>query len=52
VLAGKHEQALDRLETLVDEPGIRSRAFLRIDPNLAPLRTHPRFVRLLGETSR
>ncbi len=48
LLAGKPEPALDRLEKLVDEPGIRSRDFLRIDPSLIPLRTHPRFVRLVG----
>jgi len=48
VLADLPETALDRLETLVDEPGIMTRAFLRIDPNFASLRTHPRFVRLVG----
>jgi serine/threonine-protein kinase len=48
LLAGKPEPALDRLETLVDEPGIMTRAFLRIDPNFEPLRAHPRFVRLIG----
>jgi hypothetical protein len=48
LLAGKPEPALDRLETLVDEPGIMSRAFLRIDPSFTPLRAHPRFVRLVA----
>ncbi|HWB42643.1 MAG TPA: protein kinase [Gemmatimonadales bacterium] len=51
VLAGRPEAALDRLETLVDVPGIMTREFLRIDPNFAPLRNHPRFRRLLGGPS-
>ncbi len=46
VLAGRPEGALDRLEALVDEPGLRSREFFRIDPSLAPLRDDPRFLRL------
>jgi serine/threonine-protein kinase len=48
VLAGRPEQALDRLETLVDAPGLRSRGLFRIDPNLAPIRANPRFVRLVS----
>jgi len=48
VLAGQPEEALDRLETLVDEPGLRSRELFRIDPNLAPIRDNPRFVRLVS----
>jgi serine/threonine-protein kinase len=51
LLAGKPEAALDRLEALVDQPGIMSRDFLRIDPNMDPLREHPRFVRLMGGAS-
>ena len=51
VLVGKPEAALDRLEALVDQPGIMSRDFLRIDPNMDPLREHPRFVRLVGGVS-
>ncbi len=46
VLAGQPEEALDRLEALMDEPGLRSRELFGIDPNLAPIRDHPRFVRL------
>jgi serine/threonine-protein kinase len=52
LLAGRPEAALDRLETLVDQPGIMSRDFLRIDPNFAPLRRDPRFVRLVEEAER
>ena len=48
LLAGQPDQALDRLERMVDEPGIRTRASLKIDPNLAALRTNPRFIRLVG----
>jgi hypothetical protein len=48
LLVGKPEPAPNRLEVLVDEPGIMSRSFLRIDPNFAPFRTHPRFGRLVG----
>jgi hypothetical protein len=44
VLAGRPEEAIDRLPALADEPGLRSRELFRIDPNLAPLRDHPRFV--------
>jgi hypothetical protein len=44
VLAGRPEEAIDRLESLADEPGLRSRQFFRIDPNLAPIRDHPRFA--------
>jgi hypothetical protein len=46
------DPAIDRLESLVDQPGIMTRDFLRIDPNFAPLRTHPRFVRLVGGANR
>ena len=49
-LAGNTDAALDRLESLVREPGIMSGAFLRIDPNMDPLRDHPRFLRLTGGT--
>jgi serine/threonine-protein kinase len=49
VMAGMREPALDRLERVVEVPGIRSREFLRIDPNLAALRDHPRFIRLVSD---
>ena len=48
LLAGRPDGALDRLETLVNEPGLRSRELFSIDPNLAPIRDHPRFRRLVA----
>jgi len=44
VLAGRPEAAIDRLEALAREPGLRSAGLLRIDPNFDPIRDHPRFV--------
>ncbi|CAN5877741.1 hypothetical protein BH24GEM1_BH24GEM1_10130 [soil metagenome] len=44
VLAGRPEEAIDRLVALADEPGLRSGPLFRIDPNMAPIRAHPRFV--------
>jgi hypothetical protein len=41
------EQALDGLEALLQVPYQLSPEWLRIDPNFAPLRGHPRFERLL-----
>ncbi len=44
VLAGKPDGAIDRLEALVAEPGLRSAGLFRIDPNFDPIREHARFV--------
>ena len=44
VLAGQPDGALDRLEALASEPGLRSAGLFRIDPNFDPIRNHPRFV--------
>jgi eukaryotic-like serine/threonine-protein kinase len=48
LVVGHHERALDRLEPLLRVPYHLSPAWLRIDPNFAPLRGYPRFQRLLA----
>ena len=48
VRAGDRGRALDLLEPLARAPYYLSPAWLRIDPNLAPLRGDPRFERLAG----
>ena len=44
--AGEPEKALDLLEGLLEVPYLLSPGWLRIDPEWAPLREHPRFKNL------
>jgi tetratricopeptide (TPR) repeat protein len=47
LLAGETEKALDVLEALIKVPYVLTPAWIRIDPNLAPLKGNPRFEKIL-----
>jgi TolB-like protein/Flp pilus assembly protein TadD len=47
VMAGEPEKAVDRLEEALAVPSLLSPGVLRFDPHFAPLRRHPRFIRLV-----
>jgi hypothetical protein len=51
VLIGEPEKALDQLEPLLRMPYYLSPAWLKIDPSFEPLRTHPRFRKLVEGTA-
>jgi TolB-like protein len=48
ILTGEPDKAMDQLEALVKTPYYLSPAWLRIDPNFAPLEGNPRFERLIA----
>lgn len=47
-MVGERDAAIDRLEYLLSIPGNLTVAWLRIDPTWDPLRSHPRFQRILS----
>jgi serine/threonine-protein kinase len=51
LLSGRQDRAIDLLEPLTRVPHTLSPGWLRIDPTWDPLRSHPRFKRLVDGTA-
>jgi hypothetical protein len=48
VMCGEHEAAIDQIETALSAPSFLSAGLLRADPIWDPIRSNPRFRRLVG----
>ena len=48
-LVGEHGAAIDQLEYLLSIPAFISAPMIRLDPTWAPLRSNPRFQKLVVE---
>ncbi len=50
MMVGSKDKAVELLKPLVEVPNNLSKAWLRLDPTYAPLRSHPGFQALVGGT--